>query len=538
MAEEQVEVVDVGEGVGVGQELLHVVGDLPTVALENGAARFGELSVVGVRHLRTAGFVERHASVEGQFQALVQGEIGKTVGHEGIALVDVFVELNVLQVVALAAVGAQCAAVAAVAGIVHLESVLVDHNVAVAVAHVDRIDRRHADRRGECVSAVGVAFALTVAVVVGLVAVVPDEMGVGHVTADFQPLFGLVVRAQTGGVALVARTVDDTRVVQIAERCEEIGAVRRAGNADVVLLTERRRFVDFVEPVVGLQVELLALGVGYQAALLRTRIETAVFADEVLAVGHGEDVVTQTAGIVRRQQLVGGDVGGQGSVLLVERVIVVQRLVVHLVVFARILHDVVGLQRTGVDAPLAVESHGGLAGLRTLGRDHDYAVRAAGAVQGVRRGVLEDADRLDVGSVDVVDVAFVGHAVYNPERVVFGIHRTVAAHVNLLTGTRTARGGGELHAGDFADEGIPDVRRLRFYQIVGFDHLRRSGEGVFLGCTEGHYDHVVDGLCVFFERDVDSGLASDGHLLGFIADEGYDQRSVSGSRDGEATVSV
>ena len=229
-------------------------------------------------------------------------------------------------------------------------------------------------------------------------------MGVGHVTADFQPLFGLVVRAQTGGVALVARTVDDTRVVQIAERCEEIGAVRRAGNADVVLLTERRRFVDFVEPVVGLQVELLALGVGYQAALLRTRIETAVFADEVLAVGHGEDVVTQTAGIVRRQQLVGGDVGGQGSVLLVERVIVVQRLVVHLVVFARILHDVVGLQRTGVDAPLAVESHGGLAGLRTLGRDHDYAVRAAGAVQGVRRGVLEDADRLDVGSVDVVDV--------------------------------------------------------------------------------------------------------------------------------------
>lgn len=249
-------------------------------------------------------------------------------------------------------VGAQCAAVAAVAGIVHLESVLVDHNVAVAVAHVDRIDRRPCGSPWpNAVSAVGVAFALTVAVVVGLVAVVPDEMGVGHVTADFQPLFGLVVRAQTGGVALVARTVDDTRVVQIAERCEEIGAVRRAGNADVVLLTERRRFVDFVEPVVGLQVELLALGVGYQAALLRTRIETAVFADEVLAVGHGEDVVTQTAGIVRRQQLVGGDVGSQGSVLLVERVIVVQRLVVHLVVFARILHDVVGLQRTGVDGP-------------------------------------------------------------------------------------------------------------------------------------------------------------------------------------------
>ena len=363
-------------------------------------------------------------------------------------------------------------------------------------------------------------------------------MGVGHVTADFQPLFGLVVRAQTGGVALVARTVDDTRVVQIAERCEEIGAVRRAGNADVVLLTERRRFVDFVEPVVGLQVELLAVGVGYQAALLRTRIEAAVFADEILAVGYGEDVVAQTAGIGRRQQLVGGDVGCQGSVLLVERVIVVQRLVVHLVVFAGILHDVVSLERTGVDAPLAVESHGGLAGLRTLGRDHDYAVRAAGAVQGVRRGVLEDADRLDVGTVDVVDVAFVGNAVYNPERVVLGIHRTVAAYVNLLTGTRTARGGGELHAGDFADEGIPDVRRLRFYQIVGFDHLRRSGEGVFLGRTEGHHDHVVDGLCVFFERDVDSGLASDGHLLGFIADEGYDQRSVSGSRDGEATVSV
>ena len=176
----------------------------------------------------------------------------------------------------------------------------------------------------------------------------------------------------------------------------------------------------------------------------------------------------------------------------------------HLVVFACIFHDVVGLQCAGVDTPFAVEGYDSVAGLCPLRRHHDHTVRTACAVQCIRGSVLEYTDGLDIGSIDVVDVAFEGNTVDNPERVVLGVHRTVTADVNLLTGTRTARFRGELHTGDFADECILDVRGLCFDQVVGFDNLRRSGKRIFFGCTEGDHDHIVDCLRIFFQRDVDA----------------------------------
>ena len=360
-------------------------------------------------------------------------------------------------------------------------------------------------------------------------------MRVGEVTAHLQPLLGLVVRAQSRRVALVARAVDDTRVVEVTQRCVEVRAVRSARYVDVVLLTERGRLVDLVEPVVGLEHVLLSV-VGHHATLLGQRVELAVGADQVLAFGIGHDVVAQTAGGVRRQQLIGCQVGLHGVVAVYERVVVVEGLVVVLVVLTCVVHDVVVLQGAGVDTPLAVEGHGGITGLGALGRHHDDTVGTAGTVQGVRGGILQDADRLDVGRVQVVDIAFVGHAVNDPQRRLVGIQRAVTADVDRLTGTRATRSRVELYTGDLADQGILYVGRLRLDQVVRLDDFGRSGEGLFLGRTECHDDHVVDRLRIFLQRYVNRGLAGNGNQHVRIAHERHLQGAVCRGRERVAAV--
>ena len=425
------------------------------------------------------------------------------------------VQLYILQAIALTAVRTYRTAVATVAAVVHLHAVFVAHDVALTVADVYRENRGHADCGSECVAAVGCTF------VVAVITVIPREMGVRHVGSHLQPLLRLIIGTQTGGPTFVRRAVDDTVVVEITERCVEIGFVGSTCHAHVVLLTERRLLVEFVEPVVRFEQVFLSVEQN-DTTFRRIRVEFAVHADKVLSFRNGEYVVLRTSGVGGGKQVVGCDIRRTRIVTLLQSEIVIQCLIVHLIVFACTLRNVVCLQSLGVHAPLAVERNACVADLGAFGRNHDDAVGTARTIEGVRCGILQHRHRLDVRSVEVIDIAFVRRAVHHIQRARSGIHRTESADMERLTATRTSRFSRELHTGDFADKSIGNIRRLGLYQIIRIDYFCRTGKSLAFCFAEGNDNDIVDTGGRFFHFDVENRLSADGDMFVIVADERYD----------------
>ena len=191
---------------------------------------------------------------------------------------------------------------------------------------------------------------------------------------------------------------------------------------------------------------------------------------------------------------------------------------------------VVLLQRFRVDAPLGVDRHDGVARLRLFGGDHNHAVGAAGAVQSVRSGVLEDGHRLDVVRVQVVQVAFIGHAIHNPERLLAGVDRTETADADRGGLAEISRRAGGLHTGHAADQSRRHVGGLHLGNLIRFYDGSRTGESLFLCRTEGHDDHIVDRLRILLHRDVDPGFSGDRQLLRLKTDKRHHERAVHRSR--------
>ena len=315
-----------GEGVAVVEQLLGVDLERALRLHRHTAARIGKLAVVGVVHRVETHVIEVRTDVESGGQIAEELHVGKGRPGERIAVAEVLVELHALQGVEVGHERTRQTGIHAVAVVVHLQPVLVIHDVAVAVTDVDRIDRSGVVGKGEDIGRSGRS---------GLVAeVVALIVRVAGIRPDLQPLLGLIVGTQTGRVTGIAGTGDDTLVVQIAERSIEIGPVVGRRDVHVVLLAQRRA-VGLIDPVVGSQVVVLSV-VGNLAAQRGVGIDLAVRTDEQFALGHRVDLIAETSGIAAGQQLVGADgriVGREA----VAAVVVVERLVVGLVVLGRIV---------------------------------------------------------------------------------------------------------------------------------------------------------------------------------------------------------
>ena len=355
-----------------------------------------------------------------------------------------------------------------------------------------------------------------------------------EVAAHLEPGLRLVVGGQTGRQTVLVGTLLDTGLVQVAEGGEVIDlAGDGTGHGDVVLLAETV-LQAFLLPVVGLEPEGLAV-IHVERAEGGLRVHRAALEDEILAARDGIDHIARA----RRGTLhvgVGLRVGVRGGSAVQDR-LVVDGLVVGLVELLRV-HGVVQLQGVRVQTPLGVEGHLRVAGLAALGGDHDDAVRAAGAVQGVGGGVLEDGHRLDIGGVDEVQVAVIGHAVHDDERGGVGGIGTDTADGDGRGGAQLAGGVVDLDTGHAAREGLGGVGDLGLGQFLGLHDARRAGEGLALHLTEGDDHDVFQHFSILFEDDGEAGLPVHRNLLGHITDAGDFQRGRGRHADDECSVQV
>ena len=524
VAHEDVQVV-LAELLRVVQQLLGVQGGRPGVGLGHGTAGGGELAVEHVGHVRGPVLVHVQGGVQGELEVLQEGEVRRAVHVVGVALVVVRVQLVGHQRVRVREDGPGEAGVHPVAVVHHPEAVLVDHHLAGGVPDVQRIDGRHPGGEGPDVTRAGGVPVVRERVV--LVA------RVGHVPGELHPRLGLPVQPEAGRQALHVGVEGDALVVQPAERRVGVHLLGTAHRAQVVLLADGIP-VAGLHPVVREQ-EVVLPAVVREPAQGGPGIEFPVLADEGLALRDGVHQVAQAAvGARFGHRLVREQPGFARVVPLVHEVVLEGR-VVRLVVLRRVGDVVVVLQGAGVQAHLRVQRDDGVLLAGALGRDDDDAVRAAGAVQGVGGGVLEDGHRFHVLRVDHVHVLD-GHAVHDEQRALPGVDGTETADADGRRVAGGAGGGAHLHARHLSVQGGSDGGDLRLGEFVGLHHLRGAREGLLGGGTESHDDGLVQHLGVFLEDDVDDGASAHGNGLFGIADGGEHEDGVGG--DGEGIPSV
>ena len=291
--------------------------------------------------------------------------------------------------------------------------------------------------------------------------------GIAALETDGQPLGEVVRKIQTGRDAAESAAVDDALRIVAAERREVARLLTAAADRKVIVLIESRAG-DLVDPV-------------GPAPVLR-RVE----ARRTLRIARGEIVpVVEVADELLR---------------------------VHQI-------EVAGEFR---DAEFSLGRDRRLRGDALPRGDDNHAVGAARAVDGRRRGVLEDRDLLDVGRVDVVQVAHgVDHAVDDDQRFVRRRDRTRAAHADRSRGSRRTRSRHDVHTGDAALQSLVD-RRVGHVADVGHLHVGdRTRQVGFLhrAVTDDH--HLVDGVFGIGDQvDVDLRTVADDDLPGDVAQVG------------------
>ena len=518
------------ESLVVAENLLHVEREEAVVLLAQNTVHVLVTAVVGVGEVGIAGLVEVDTDVELELKVLEESGLCKCSTGEGVAD-DLALDVELLggngvrtghhgtlqagdTVLSLA----RTVIVAQVA-------VLVAQDVAVLVTNVERVDRAHLGYHTEevryRVRAIGGLLEYALRVVVGVA-------GVG---THLEPLLYLVVGLQSSGVTLHVGVGHDTLVVHVAERTVEAAAVVRSRHVDVVLLTHRG-VESGILPVIGSQQVAVAVRRRVDVAQRGVGVDFTVGADEILALGHIVNLITEAA----NQLVVGVALSGRSSVTEFIDTIIIHGTVNRLVVESRIVHVLVVANGTRVDTHLGIDRNDCIAALAALGGHHDDTVGTTRTVEGRRGSVLEDGQVLDVVRVDEGQVTVIGDTVDNPQRV--GARRDGADTANHHLGSRTGltRSGLQLNTGRSTRKQLSDVRRLHLGDILGFNHRSRTGERFLAGRTERHDNHVVDVRRILMQRDIDAGLSRNRDLHGLVADEGDGQCAVCRNRDCERTV--
>ena len=175
----------------------------------------------------------------------------------------------------------------------------------------------------------------------------------------------------------------------------------------------------------------------------------------------------------------------------------------------------------------------------TLGGDEDNAVGSAVTVQGGRGGILQDGHALDVGGVQVGQVA----AERNAVNYVQGGGGTVYGADTTDTDGRIRTGGaivaGDLNTRHSAFQSLSYGRGRTVFQFFGANRGDGAREGGALGGTisDGHYS-LVQQFAVGFESDVHDVLHGD--FDGHHADAGDFQGLgvIGNARESEITIQI
>ena len=214
----------------IGKYLLHIDIECPSVAFGHRAASRSELPVIAVHHRCAPGLVKPHADIEREIEVLqeIHGEIGRTV--ESIPFRIVLVQGKSLKGIGIGGIRPGHPGIPAIAVVVHFQTIFINHYISGRIPHVYRVYRRHRCGETEHVSGRGTAFAA--------VPVVPVEIGIGGIGPHLQPFGCLPVKTHPGGITVHVGPVHDALVVEIAERCKDLGVTSASGQAYIVFLPE------------------------------------------------------------------------------------------------------------------------------------------------------------------------------------------------------------------------------------------------------------------------------------------------------------
>ena len=312
------------------------------------------------------------------------------------------------------------------------------------------------------------------------VAAAAVEIAVARAGAVFHPFAEILVEVDVERVALELVADGDTLVVRHVARQVEAGALARAADRDVVL--------------------------------------------HLVAIAQGQvEPVRALAGGVHRLFCGGRGPAGFGLAL-------VEGLRIHH------FRDVDGL----VERPVAVVGNDHLvARLAFLGLDQDDAIGAAGAVDGGRRSILQDLDRLDVVGIDLRPGPVERNAVEDDQRLVGSRDGVVAADARHGVGSfRVGTGHGNVQAGHGTLQRLDEVGRRALFQLLGTERGHRTGHVAFFLGTVTHDHGLFEHVHVFLEDNVDRTEVLDRVFLRHISDKGELQDVADLGRDRESTVSL
>ena len=199
---------------------------------------------------------------------------------------------------------------------------------------------------------------------------------------------------------------------------------------------------------------------------------------------------------------------GVGVVALVERVLILFGILAELREGGTIHHGI--LVEYLLECNVAVVAHLGGSTLRTLlGGDDNHTVGTAATVDSGGRGILQDVHRLDVGRIDVAQLAHEGNTVEHNQRVVAGRERALATNADLHFGTRLRTGLRHHHTGHAALQSLGGVGGCNLIQFLTANVGHRTRYGLATLRTVTNHHHLVHHMAVFLQhnvREVGTGL--------------------------------
>ena len=199
-------------------------------------------------------------------------------------------------------------------------------------------------------------------------------------------------------------------------------------------------------------------------------------------------------------------------------------------------------------------------GAAALGRDQDDAVGGLAAVQRSRRSTLEDRHALDILGIEVRDtvaavaVAGIGrpadgrigllgrgvqhrHTVDHIQRLVVAGHRTDAADAHFGRSARPRGARIDLHAGRLTRQRKNHIRGFDGRQLPALDLVGGIGQvGIVAFETEGRHDHLLNGLHILLQHDLQSSTGARFDGAGSVADIGEIERSAGRDLNREPAV--
>ena len=343
------------------------------------------------------------------------------------------------------------------------------------------------------------------------------EVLVGHVHIEAQLHVGgrTDVHGSAAGQTVEFGCLHVTVLIQVTYGHVVVALIGGTAGGNVVLLTEA--FTDgLVEPVDIVLVAVLDVDTGNQLAILEQGViglvedvHVQAFCDEVLA-GIGDGV--------------------RAGIAIVILAVVLQTLPGNFHVLAGIGQLVLG-NTSFINARVDAGGHGEAAFGALLGGDEDNTVGSAVTVQGGRCSILQHGHALDVGGVQVGDVATERNAIDHVQGAVATVHGTVTTDHDGRAGTGVTIGAVHLDTGYGAFQGGGNGRGGTVGNLVGANRGDGAREGGALGGT------ISDGHHGFFQQFV-VGLQSyihhilDGHLYGNHADAGDFQGLGAGGNAG------